>query len=98
MLYEVITLFYVSPRCCEWSGNSWPYATTQTLTAMANLLNDYTQEVVDRADFVELLRIYTRTQRKNGRPYVAEAAHPDNGSCRITSYNVCYTKLLRLKN
>ena len=73
-------LFYVSPRCCEWSGNSWPYATTQTLSAMANLLNDYTQEVVDREDFVELLRIYTRTQRKNGRPYIAEAAHPDNGS------------------
>ena len=73
-------LFYVSPRCCEWSGNSWPYATTQTLTAMANLLNDYAQEVVSRNDFVELLRIYTRTQRKDGRPYVAEAANPDNGS------------------
>ncbi|MBE0593918.1 MAG: discoidin domain-containing protein [Gemmatimonadales bacterium] len=73
-------LFYVSPRCCEWSGNSWPYATTQTLVAMANLLNDYEQEVVDRADFVELLRIYTRTQRKDGRPYIAEAANPDNGS------------------
>ncbi len=73
-------LFYVSPRCCEWSGNSWPYATTQTLTAMANLLNDYAQEVVSGDDFVELLRIYTRTQRKDGRPYVAEAANPDNGS------------------
>jgi hypothetical protein len=73
-------LFHVSPRCCEWSGNSWPYATTQTLTALAYLLNAYTQEVVDRDDFVELLRIYTRTQRKGGRPYIAEAANPDNGS------------------
>src|SRR5687768_13235641 len=27
-----------------------------------------------------LFNPYTRTHRKNGRPYVAEAAHPDNGS------------------
>ena len=72
--------FYISPRCCWWSGNSWPYATTQTLDAMANLLNDYHQSVVSAADWMRLLAIYTRTQRKNGRPYVAEAANPDNGS------------------
>lgn len=73
-------LFYVSPRCCWWSGNSWPYATTQTLVALANVLNDYPQDVVTKRDYIELLRTYTRTQRKNGRPYVAEAANPDNGS------------------
>ncbi|NUQ21831.1 MAG: discoidin domain-containing protein, partial [Gemmatimonadaceae bacterium] len=73
-------LFHVSPRCCWWSGNSWPYATTQTLVAMANLLNHYTQDVVTKRDWMELLRIYTRTQRKNGRPYIAEAANPDDGS------------------
>jgi len=73
-------LFYIAPRCCEWSGNSWPYATTQTLDGMANLLHDYEQDVVSRDDFVELLRIYTRTQRRDGRPYIAEAANPDNGS------------------
>lgn len=72
--------FYVSPRCCVWSGNSWPYATTQTLVAMANLLNNYEQEVVDRRDYFELLKTYTRTQRLNGRPYVAEAADPFTGS------------------
>lgn len=72
--------FYVSPRCCWWSGNSWPYATTQTLVAMANLLNDYRQSVVSAVDWMALLRTYAATQRKNGRPYVAEAANPDNGS------------------
>jgi mannosylglycerate hydrolase MGH1-like protein/glycosyl hydrolase family 65/F5/8 type C domain-containing protein len=72
--------FYVSPTCCWWSGNSWPYATTQTLIAMANLLDDYQQDVVTRADWMKLFDIYTRTQRKNGRPYVAEGANPDNGS------------------
>ncbi|HKN69256.1 MAG TPA: glycosyl hydrolase family 65 protein, partial [Gemmatimonadaceae bacterium] len=72
--------FFISPRCCWWSGNSWPYATTQTLDAMANLLNDYHQRVVSAADWMQLFGIYTRTQRKNGRPYIAEAANPDNGS------------------
>ncbi|HEY8506051.1 MAG TPA: discoidin domain-containing protein, partial [Gemmataceae bacterium] len=73
-------LFTISKTCCVWSGQSWPYATTQTLKAMANLLNDYEQEHVTRADYVKLLRIYARTHRKDGRPYIAEACHPDTGS------------------
>jgi hypothetical protein len=72
--------FYISPRCCVWSGNSWPYATTQTLEAFANLLNDYRQPYVTKADYLRLLEVYTRTQRWNGRPYIAEAANPDDGS------------------
>jgi|1185.fasta_scaffold02372_2 hypothetical protein len=72
--------FYISPRCCWWSGNSWPYATTQALDAMANLVNDYRQRVVSAADWMRLFGIYTRTQRKVGQPYIAEAANPDNGS------------------
>ena len=72
--------FFISPRCCWWSGNSWPYATTQTLDAMANLLNDYHQSVVSAADWMRLFGVFTRTQRKDGRPYIAEAANPDNGS------------------
>lgn len=72
--------FFVSPNCCWWSGNSWPYATTQTLVAMANLLNRYQQTTVTARDWMALFSGYTRTQRKDGRPYVAEAANPDNGS------------------
>ena len=72
--------FFISPRCCWWSGNSWPYATTQTLVAFANLLNSYEQTFVDARDWMTLFTVYTRTHRKNGRPYIAEAAHPDNGS------------------
>jgi len=72
--------FYISPRCCWWSGNSWPYATTQTLDAMANLLNDYHQSVVSNAEWMTLFSVYTRTQQKDGHPYIAEAANPDNGS------------------
>ncbi|NJD10255.1 MAG: discoidin domain-containing protein [Gemmatimonadetes bacterium] len=73
-------LFLISPRCCVWSGNSWPYATTQTLVAMANLLNNYRQDVVDKGDYFTVLEWYTNFQRLNGRPYIAEAGHPDTGS------------------
>ncbi|MGD8727715.1 MAG: discoidin domain-containing protein, partial [Gemmatimonadales bacterium] len=73
-------LFFISPRCCVWSGNAWPYATTQTLAAMANLLHDYEQTVVSRDDYVHLLMTYARSHRKDGRPYIAEAANPDDGS------------------
>ena len=73
-------LFYVSPQCCWWSGNEWPYATTQTLVAMANLLDDYHQAVVTKADYFRLFTTYTLDQRWHGRPYIAESADPDNGS------------------
>jgi hypothetical protein len=66
------------PDCCRWDGPSWPFATSQTLTALANELIDYpAQPYVSAADYVNLLHSYAVTQRKNGRPYVAEAHHPD---------------------
>jgi hypothetical protein len=73
-------LFEISKRCCVWSGNSWHYATTQTLKAMANLLQNYKQDVVTTADYLKLLQVYARTHRKGGKPYLAEACHPDTGS------------------
>lgn len=75
-------MFRLEPTCCWWSGQSWPYATAQTLKAMANLLNGYEQKYVTRDDYNELLRTYARTHRKDGRPYIAEACHPDTGSWR----------------
>jgi hypothetical protein len=73
-------MFKISPRCCEWSGNSWPFATTQTLKAMANLLKNYHQEYVHNDDYFQLLKNYSLTHRKDGRPYIAEACHPVTGS------------------
>lgn len=49
---------------CLWNGPSWPFATTQTLTALANLLNNYRQTAVTKKDYWELLRIYTRSHRR----------------------------------
>lgn len=47
---------------------------------MANLLNDYEQDVVDTRDYQRLLDVYTATHRKDGRPYVAESADPLDAS------------------
>ncbi len=73
-------MFLLKKSCCWWSGQSWPYATSQTLKAMANLLQGYEQDAVAPADYVRLLQTFARTHRKDGRPYLAEACHPDTGS------------------
>jgi hypothetical protein len=72
--------FLVNVSCCWWSGQSWPYSTAQTLKGLANLLHNYKQGFITRADYYKLLRIYSLTHRKNGQPYIAEAANPDTGS------------------
>jgi alpha-L-rhamnosidase len=48
---------------CQWNGPSWPFATSQTLTALANVLNDYPQTVITKDDFFETLKIYTKSHR-----------------------------------
>src|ERR1043166_8627838 len=72
--------FILQKSCCWWSGQSWPYATAQTLKALANLLQNYQQNVITRADYARLLQVYARSHRKNGAPYIAEACNPDTGS------------------
>lgn len=57
---------------CLWNGPSWPYATTQTLVAVANLLNDYKQNVVSKSDYIRLLQSYARSQHKESKPWIAE--------------------------
>ena len=66
--------------CCWWSGQSWPYATTQTLEAARQPAPELPAERRLPRDYFRLLRIYALTHRKDGQPYLAEAAHPDTGS------------------
>lgn len=73
-------MFLLKTSCCWWSGQSWPYATSQTLKAMANLLQNGKQQVIKPDDYVNLLKTFAKTHRKNGKPYLAEACHPDTGS------------------
>lgn len=48
---------------CQWNGPSWPFATSQTLTALANVLNNYPQESVTKEDYFQLFKIYTHSHR-----------------------------------
>ncbi len=48
---------------CQWNGPSWPFATTQTLVAFANLLNNYNQEQVTKLDYYKTLSIYANSHR-----------------------------------
>jgi len=69
---------------CQWNGPSWPYATAVTLTAMANVLNNYEQNAVGKADYFETLGIYTRShtlKRADGRvvPWIDENLNPRTG-------------------
>jgi hypothetical protein len=63
---------FANPHDCLWNGPSWPYATTQTLVALANLLNNYPQDAVTSQDYLTVLRNYARSQYKDGKPWIAE--------------------------
>lgn len=69
---------------CQWNGPSWPYATSQTLMAMANLIQDYPQNVVSKYDYLTQFLIYTNShklQKDNGDvvPWIDENLNPYTG-------------------
>jgi hypothetical protein len=79
---------YEADNCCRWDGPSWPFATSQTLTAVENVLHDYpAQDYITSEDYYKMLHLYAWTQYKNGQPYVAEAHHPDEGRWMHDGYN-----------
>lgn len=57
---------------CEWDGAVWPYATSQTLGAMANVLRHYTDAPVSKRDYMDAFLNYTRSQVYDGLPYIGE--------------------------
>jgi hypothetical protein len=57
---------------CEWDGAVWPFATSQTLEGMINLLRGPAQPHVARRDFFEAMQTYARAHHKNGKPYIGE--------------------------
>jgi len=66
---------------CQWNGPSWPFQTSQTLTGLANLLNDYSQTVITRADYIRLLRQYTHQHFLSpGHPDLQEDYNPETGA------------------
>lgn len=69
---------------CQWDGSSWPYATSLTLVGMINLLHQYDQDIVTEADFLRIMKIYTRSQHRTLPygdiiPWIGESLHPQSG-------------------
>ena len=49
---------------CQWNGPSWPFATTQTLKAMANFLTNYSNnKTVSKNDYYSLLLQYAKQHK-----------------------------------
>jgi hypothetical protein len=57
---------------CEWDGAVWPFATSQTLNALANVLRKYDQPHVTKRDYLDGVRTYAKSHQKNGKPYIGE--------------------------
>jgi hypothetical protein len=58
---------------CEWDGAVWPFATSQTLYALANYLRgDAASQPSTLNSFFDAFLTYTRSQRANGQPFIGE--------------------------
>jgi hypothetical protein len=65
---------------CEWDGAVWPFATSQTLTALANLLNNVPQTAVTNRDWFDAFLTYTRSQVYDALPYIGEYQDETTGA------------------
>ncbi|MDR2148898.1 MAG: six-hairpin glycosidase [Tannerella sp.] len=57
---------------CEWDGAVWPFASAQTLTALANYVNSDPEPVVGDSLYFRLMELYVESQYHRGRPYIGE--------------------------
>ena len=57
---------------CEWDGAVWPFATSQTLGALANIVRDYQYPTVTARDYFDAFLTYVHSQHADGRPYIGE--------------------------
>ena len=65
---------------CEWDGAIWPFATSQTLTAMANYINNYEHPVLTDSTFFKQMNLYVESQHHRGKPYIGEYLDEKNGA------------------
>ena len=69
---------------CEWDGAVWPFATSQTLTGLANLLRGPAQPHATKRDFFEHMLTYARAHQQDGKPYIGEYHDEITGKWLIT--------------
>lgn len=75
---------FTYPHECLWNGPVWPFATTQTLIGMANLLNNYERPSISRRDYFMHLMLYAQSHHRrfaNGIvvPWIDEDLNPYTG-------------------
>jgi len=80
-------VYFEGQRGSQWNGPSWPYQNSQALTAMANFLNDYKQDVITNSDYMHSLRLFTRQHYlPNGKINLVENYDPDKGGPIVYYY------------
>ena len=80
-------VFYKGQRGSQWNGPSWPYQTSQVITAAANFLNNYKQHILTASDYVKLLRLYAQQHfLPNGKTDLVEDYDPNNGGPIVYYY------------
>ena len=65
---------------CEWDGAIWPFATSQTLTALANYMYNYPYPIIRDSVFFHQMQLYTESQHHRGRPYIGEYLDEKTGA------------------
>lgn len=63
---------------CEWDGAVWPFATSQTLTALANHIENGNPTYTNT--FFRQMELYVESQHHRGRPYIGEYLDETNGA------------------
>lgn len=80
-------IYYMGQRGSQWNGPSWPFQTSLALTGMANFLNNYDQQVITNADYLKLLRLYTKQHYlPDGKINLVENYDPNLGGPIVYYY------------
>src|SRR5688572_7766992 len=71
----------------QWNGPEWPYQTSQVITGMGNLLNNYNQNVVTKSDYLNTLHLFTKQHYlPNGKINLVENYDPNKGGPIVYFY------------
>ena len=80
-------VFFEGKPGSQWNGPSWPYQTSQAITAMANVLNNYHQDVISNKNYVDVLRLFTQQHiLPDGKINLVENYDPDKGGPIVFYY------------
>ena len=80
-------VYFEGKRGSQWNGPSWPYQSSQALTAMANLLNNYKQDIVTKSDYLHSLRLFTNQHYlADGKINLVENYDPNMGGPIVYYY------------